>query len=146
MPPPKYQIIPDVPMLIKDGCPGRSQHFLTVSPQKTSHLSMTCSPAEEHRPWGASSTGAASPEDSTAVMCSGIRTGESDGWSYLTEFRHFPSGTWSNLDLWTITYLFSHSLRSPSVLHGRAACAFAKLNKEFRHQFNVTVTTVTWPF
>lgn len=85
-----------------------------------SRLSMTCSPVEERRPWGASSTGAASPEDSTAVMCLGIRTGESDGWFYQTKFVRFPSDAWSNLDLWTITYLFSHSLLSHSVLHGHA--------------------------
>lgn len=52
---------------------------------------MTCSPAEGPRPWEASSTGAASPEGSTAVTCSGIRTGESDWLIQKTEFLRLLS-------------------------------------------------------
>lgn len=41
-----------------------------------SHLSMTCSPVEEHHLSGASSTGAASLEDFMAVMCLEIKMGK----------------------------------------------------------------------
>lgn len=39
---------------------------------------MTCSPVEEHHPWEASSTEAASLEDFMAVMCLEIKMGKHD--------------------------------------------------------------------
>lgn len=49
---------------------------LPASLQKMSRQCMTCSPVGELHPWGASSTGAASPEDFMAVTCLEIRTGK----------------------------------------------------------------------
>lgn len=54
----------------------KSDLCLLVPPQKMSLLSMTCSPVEENHLWGASSTGAASLEDFTAVMCLEIKMGK----------------------------------------------------------------------
>lgn len=49
---------------------------LCASPQKMSHQCMTCRPVEEHHPWAASSTEAASREDFMAVTCLEIRMGK----------------------------------------------------------------------